>query len=80
MEQWEKRYLHAKAVRDAYYYMNGEEPPSGEQYGQLTFPSTYMLLRYNGDLFWEFMKKEGHDFCEFERCCCKRKAVNNDKL
>jgi hypothetical protein len=67
MKEWEKRYLHEKAVRDAYCEAEGIPIPQNEQYGVL---KRLVFTAFHGKLFWPILNEKGHDKCEFEKCRC----------
>jgi hypothetical protein len=74
MEDWEYRYRHERAVRNAQMLMLGLTPPEDE-YGKLTPSPEICLLNFRGPEFWEAFKKEDggvHTSTNFNDCKCHR--------
>ena len=73
MKDWEKRYLHTKAIRDSYYYMHNETPPI-DKYGELSPIPKKFRLSFYGIKYWKSMYTLGHDHSDFRQCKCRLKA------
>jgi len=67
--KWEYRYLHEKAVRDAFFKMAGKEIPKDEPYGVLKYTND-KILQFDGKVFFPILEKSGHTRSEFEECKC----------
>lgn len=70
LEEWEKRYLHEKDIRDAKCFMNDIEPPKDSGYGSITREPRICQLRFNGKKFFEYLEKTGHSRARYEECSC----------
>ena len=69
MQQWEKRYRHEKAVREALIKCGNKpsEPIEDCPYG--TLPKV-KVRQFNGEIYWGHMKDKGHSSSDFESCSC----------
>ena len=68
MEEWEKRLIHERAVRDCHVKAGNIPPPSKpDPEGGIW---TYHIRRFNGVAYWKAMNETGHDYAEFQRCIC----------
>ena len=72
MENWEKEYLHNKAVLDSQYTSTGKEIPKGIPYGRLKIDK-YLWMQFNGKEFWKELNKRGHTTMDFKTCNCYNK-------
>ena len=73
MENWERRYLHEKAKRDAYYAATGREIPRGEAYGTLT---PYVIGKWTTDFWIHFV---GHDHMIYDKCSCNKASESKEE-
>ena len=73
MKDWEKRYLHDRAFRDARCIAAGVEIPEDPRYGTLREPTDIRYrTRFDGERFFAALEERGHSAAEFEKCKCRR--------
>lgn len=71
MEEWERRYLHEKAVIEIQCASIGLEAPANQGYGRLQRPRG-LWRRFCGPEFWKRMDEAGHTSIDFDECRCKK--------
>lgn len=69
MKDWQKRLAHAKALRDAAVACGNPKPTTPDPEGGLV---QVKVLKYNGKIFWNFMKEHNHSDTEYELCSCSQ--------
>jgi hypothetical protein len=79
LEEWEKRYLHQRDMRDAQCISTGEPVPKDEKYGVIHLNNKLWRV-FRGKEFWEKFEEYGHDSTEFDKCKCKLKEAENAVL
>ena len=77
MEDWKKRYIHEKDVRDSQLESLDLPPVVDPKFGTLKKGPANMWIRFEGKKFWELMNAKNHTSCLFEDCKCS-KAKTND--
>lgn len=70
MQDWQKRMLHMKAVRNALALCNGKDPTSFKDTEGTLEVYNPMPFRWNGKVFWKHMETEGHTSSSYHACKC----------
>lgn len=73
MEEWERRYVHERDVRDAQLKSRGLPPITGEQYGTLKAEPKNLWMKFDGRTFWPALKEKGHTSVVYEDCECRQR-------
>lgn len=72
MEEWKRRYVHERDMRDSQLESLGLPPIKDDKFGTLTVAPESVWRRFNGPKFWPLMKEKGHTSCRFESCECRK--------
>ncbi len=74
MQEWEKRFLHARDVRDLDVRLGFCSPPPepDPEYGTLVPAGP--VRRFSGGTFWPALERLGHTAVGFSQCECRNRA------
>jgi len=70
-QEFERRYLHMKAVRYTQCEVNGVPIPKGEKYGELHIPKKIkQITEFDGKKFWPIFRSKGYNSVSYVNCLC----------
>jgi len=71
-QEWQYRYEHEKACRNAQCVVLDIEIPKDEIYGELNEVPGLHYRKFNGKVFFAHLEANGHSRAEYERCQCNK--------